>query len=95
LEYAYNLRCTFAADDRDPDALVERLGDADCQDTLVGIRQFGTLTLKFARAAESAGSARMSAKEAVRRAVPSARLIEAARGISDVQPETFGPRPLV
>ncbi|HCW0157009.1 DNA-binding protein [Pseudomonas aeruginosa] len=78
MEYTFTLKYQLADDDRDPDALVERLGEAGCDDALVGIGQPGRLALEFTREAESAGTAVRSSLADVRRAVPSARLIEVA-----------------
>jgi hypothetical protein len=77
----------LADDDRDPEALVERLGEAGCDDALIGIGQPGRLALEFTREAESAEEAVRSALADVRGAVPLARLIEVAPdlvGLTDV-----------
>lgn len=87
MEYTFTLKYQLAEDDRDPDALVERLGEAGCDDALVGIGQPGRLALEFTREAESADTAVRSALADVRRAVASARLIEVAPdlvGLTDV-----------
>ncbi|MCL2525256.1 MAG: DNA-binding protein [Betaproteobacteria bacterium] len=87
MEYTFTLKYQLADADRDPDALVERLGEAGCTDALVGIGQPGRLALEFTRAASDAGTAVRSALADVRRAVPAARLIEAAPdlvGLTDV-----------
>ncbi|NKQ12738.1 helix-turn-helix transcriptional regulator [Pseudomonas sp. SST3] len=87
MEYTFTLKYQLADDDRNPDALVERLGEAGCDDALVGIGQPGRLALEFTREAESADAAVRSALADVRRAVPSARLIEVAPdlvGLTDV-----------
>lgn len=63
-------------EDSDTNALVERLGDAGCDDTLVGIGQPGRLALEFTREAADAGAAVRSALADVHRTAPSARLIE-------------------
>jgi hypothetical protein len=78
MEYTFTLRYQLAADDRDPNALVERQGQAGCGDALVGIGQRGYLTLEFTREAADAAEAVRSALADVRRAAPSARLIEVA-----------------
>ena len=86
-EYTFTLKYQLAGDDRDPDALVERLGEAGCDDALVGIGQPGRLALEFTREADSANAAVRSALADVRSAVPSARLIEVAPdlvGLTDV-----------
>lgn len=87
MEYTFTLKYQLADDERDADALVERLGEAGCDDALVGIGQPGRLALEFTREAGSADEAVRSALADVRRAVPSASLIEVAPdlvGLTDV-----------
>lgn len=87
MEYTFTLKYQLASDDSDPQVLVERLGEAGCDDALVGIGQPGRLALEFTREADSADAAVRSALADVRGAVPSARLIEVAPdlvGLSDV-----------
>ena len=87
MEYTFVLKYQISGDESDADALVERLAVAGCDDAVVGIGQPGRLALEFTRAAHSAETAIRSALEDVRRAVPSARLIEAAPdlvGLTDV-----------
>jgi len=87
MEYTFTLKYQLTGDDCDPDALVERLGGAGCDDALVGIGQPGRLALEFTREAVDAATAVRSALADVRRAVPSARLIEMAPdlvGLTDV-----------
>jgi len=87
MEYTFTLKYQLADDDCDPDALVERLGEAGCDDALVGIGQPGRLALEFTREADSADAAVRSALADVRSAVPSARLIEVAPdlvGLTDI-----------
>jgi len=87
MEYVFTLKYQLADDDRDPSVLLERLGDAGCDDALVGIGQPGRLALEFTREAADAGSAVRSALADVRAAIPSARLIEVSPdlvGLTDV-----------
>ena len=87
MEYTFTLKYQLTDEDRDPDALVERLGEAGCDDSLVGIGQPGRLALEFTREAADADDAVRSALADVRRAAPSARLIEVAPdlvGLTDV-----------
>lgn len=87
MEYTFTLKYQLADDDRDPEALVERLGETGCDDALIGIGQPGRLALEFTREAENAEEAVRSALADVRSAVPSARLIEVAPdlvGLTDV-----------
>ena len=76
MEYTFLLKYQLSEADNDPDALVERLGEAGCDDALVGVGQPGRLALEFTREAESAQAAMRSALADVKRAIPSARLIE-------------------
>lgn len=87
MEFIFTLKYQLAGEDRDPDALVEDLGGAGCDDALVGIGQPGRLALEFTRDATDAETAVRSALADVRRALPSARLIEVAPdlvGLTDV-----------
>lgn len=87
MEYIFTLKYQLADDDRDSEVLIERLAEAGCDDALVGIGQPGRLALEFTREAADAQTAVCSALADVRRAVPSARLIEAAPdlvGLTDV-----------
>lgn len=87
MEYIFTLKYQLSEDDCDPDALVERLGAAGCDDALVGVGQPGRLALEFSREAKSAVEAVRTALADVRSAVPTARLIEASPdlvGLTDV-----------
>ncbi|OWT55144.1 helix-turn-helix transcriptional regulator [Candidimonas nitroreducens] len=87
MEYTFTLKYQLASGDCDPNALVERLGEAGCDDALVGIGQPGRLALEFTREAADADAAVRSALAAVRRAAPAAQLIEVAPdlvGLTDV-----------
>ena len=87
MEYTFTLKYQLADEDRDPDALVERLGEAGCDDALVGIGQPGRLALEFTREATDADAAVRSALADVRNAIPLAKLIEVAPdlvGLTDV-----------
>lgn len=69
------------------DELLEKLGEAGCDDALAGIGQPGRLALEFTREATSAEDAVRSALEDVRPAAPTARLIEMSPdlvGLTDV-----------
>ena len=87
MEYTFTLKYQLADDDCDPDVLVERLGEAGCDDALVGLGQPGRLALEFTREAADADEAVRSALADVNRATPSAKLIEVAPdlvGLTDV-----------
>ncbi len=78
MEYTFTLKYQLAADYRESDAIVGQLNEAGCKDALVGIGLPGRLALAFTREAASAEAAVCSALGDVRRAVSSAKLIEAA-----------------
>jgi predicted DNA-binding transcriptional regulator AlpA len=87
MEYEFELRFKLAAEDTDATKVVERLGDGGCDDALIGIGQPGRIALKFTREAESAKRAIISALEDVKKAVPTAKLIEVGPdfvGLTDV-----------
>jgi hypothetical protein len=78
MKYDFVLRFKVADEGADASDLVERLGEAGCDDAVVGIGQPGRIALNFTREADSAQQALISALEDVRRAVPAAELIEAS-----------------
>lgn len=87
MEFTFKLSYQLFNKDANPDELVERLGEAGCDDALVGIGQPGRIALEFTRDAESAFSALTSAIADVKRAIPSARRIEAGPdlvGLTDI-----------
>jgi predicted DNA-binding transcriptional regulator AlpA len=87
MEYNFTLNYQLSADDCDVDSIVERLGAEGCSDALVGTGLPGRLGLEFTREAGSAKEAVLSAIADIKRAVPSAELIEAVPdlvGLSDV-----------
>ncbi|REG61717.1 AlpA family transcriptional regulator [Paraburkholderia sp. BL6669N2] len=87
MEYVFTLKYGLAVEDCDLDAIVERLGEAGCDDATVGIGQPGRISLFFTREGESAFEAVVSALQDIKRVVPSARLIEAGPdfvGLTDV-----------
>src|SRR5688572_19021726 len=87
MEYSFVLRFKLAEGSADSNDLVERLGEAGCDDALVGIGQPGRIALNFTREAKSARQAFVSALEDVRRAIPNAELIEASpdlAGLTDI-----------
>jgi predicted DNA-binding transcriptional regulator AlpA len=87
MEYEFEFRFMLPAEDANAGDLVERLGEAGCDDALVGIGHPGRIALKFTRVAESARRAIVSALEDVKKAIPAAKLIEAGPdfvGLTDV-----------
>ena len=87
MEYIFTLKYQLASDDKNRDEIVERLGEQGCDDALVGIGLPGRLALVFTREADTAEAAISSALVDVRRALPTAQLIEAGPdlvGLTDV-----------
>lgn len=87
MEYGFTLRYLLHERDSDSDALLGSLGEAGCDDALVGVGHPGRLALEFTREAPSAREAVLSALADVKRAIPLARLIEAGPdlvGLTDV-----------
>ena len=87
--YEFTLKFSFPDEGHvdDIDELVERLGEAGCDDALVGIGKSGRLALDFTREAESAFDAISSAIATVRKTIPDARIVEATPdlvGFTDV-----------
>lgn len=87
MDYVFTLKYRLAEDAGDVDELVERLGAAGCDDSLIGLGTPGRIALEFTRDATDARTAMVSALQDVKRAIPTARLIEASPdfvGLSDV-----------
>ena len=92
-EYEFTLKYLLSSDDANPDELLELLGTAGCTDALVGIGKPGGITLEFTRRADSLRNARESAIADVKRALPSATLLDDEVQMNDYQiPDNF-PRP--
>jgi hypothetical protein len=87
VEFEFGMKFKIDAADTDSDELVERLGEAGCDDALVGTGLPGRIALEFAREARSVKEAIISALRDVKRAIPSAELIEVTPdfvGLTDV-----------
>jgi hypothetical protein len=87
MDYEITLTLKLAPDDSNLDELVERLGAAGCTDAMIGIGQAGQLALDFIRDGRSAEQAILSALKGVKKAVPTAKLIEVGPdlvGLTDV-----------
>lgn len=85
----YDFTLTFALPDPniDPACYVEALGEAGCDDALIGTGQRGRIALHFNREAPDAYTALSSAIRDVKQAIPQARLLEATPdlvGTSDI-----------
>ncbi|MCW8927025.1 MAG: DNA-binding protein [Xanthomonadales bacterium] len=85
--YEFNLRFKLPVSSQDPAYFVERLAEKGCTDALAGIGQSGRIALNFNREADNALEAILSAVRNVKKAIPDAKLIEAAPdlvGLSDI-----------
>ncbi|WP_431102954.1 hypothetical protein [Roseateles noduli] len=76
LEFEFTLRYSLDEHEVLVDAVMKRLEQTGCADTLVGAGITGVLELQFSRRAATAEEALNSATEAVRRAFASARLVK-------------------
>lgn len=86
-EFDFTLRFILPATASDPECYLEALAAGGCDDALVGIGQMGRIALNFSRAGSSATEAVVSAITDVQRAIPGARLFEAAPdlvGLTDI-----------
>lgn len=86
-EYEFGLRFTLPRSEAHSDELIERLGDAGCDDALIGIGHPGRIAFEFAREADSAHTAILSAIKNVTQALPGAQLVEVSPdlvGVTDV-----------
>ena len=87
MEYIFTLKYQLVDQDGEPDTLIELLGAVGCDDALVGVGQPGRLAMEFSRESGSAEKAIRSALADVKKAIPSARLIEVSPdfvGLTDV-----------
>lgn len=86
-EYDFTLKFALADPEIDPEIYVNQLGEAGCDDALIGIGQKGKIALQFNREATHATEAILSAIQEVKRVIPSATLVEATPdlvGITDI-----------
>lgn len=86
-EYGFALRFVVPSLDIISDDVIEQLGDAGCDDALIGVGQSGRIALEFVRLSDSARGAILSAIRDVRRVLPDAELIEVMPdvvGLTDV-----------
>lgn len=87
MEYEFNLKFKLAEVAANDDRIMECLGRAGCTDALVGLGSQGYVGLDFIREANSAEDAIRSALADVKRALPTAILVEAGPdfvGLTDV-----------
>lgn len=75
-KYQFTLKYLLSNDNANPDELLERLGAAGCTDALVGIGKPRGITLEFTREGASLRDARESAIADIKRALPSATVLD-------------------
>ena len=86
-EYEFALRFVVRSIEVISDELVEQLGDAGCDDALIGVGHAGRIAMEFARTSDSAHEAILSAIRDVRGVLPDAELVEVTPdivGLTDV-----------
>jgi predicted DNA-binding transcriptional regulator AlpA len=87
MEFEFGMKFKIAAEGADPKELVERLGEAGCDDAVIGTGQPARIALEFSREARSVKDAIVSALRDVKKAIPDAELIEVTPdfvGLTDV-----------
>jgi hypothetical protein len=87
MEYAFTLKFKLPSSEVNDEELMQRLGDADCTDALVGLGLPGYVSLEFNREADSAMGAILSAINDAKTAMPNAELVEAGPdfvGLTDI-----------
>ena len=86
-EFEFTLKFVLAKASTDASHYIELLGQAGCDDALIGVGKKGRIVLEFCREANNAIEAVISALKNVKKAIPDAKLIEATPdlvGISDI-----------
>ena len=87
MEFEFGMKFKLGAAGIDSPQLVERLGEAGCDDAVIGTGQPGRIALDFTREARSVKHAIISALRDVKKAIPDAELIEVTPdfvGLTDV-----------
>ena len=87
MEFEFGMKFKIGTEGTDSRELVERLGEAGCDDAVIGTGQTGRIALDFTREARSVKEAIISALRDVKRAIPDAELIEVTPdfvGLTDV-----------
>lgn len=75
-DFSFVLNFALPPGNDNPEALVDALFEAGCDDATVGVGLHGMIGLDFTRSAESAEDALRSAIQDVARAIPGASLVE-------------------
>lgn len=86
-EFDFTLKFAFLDSSAEADEYIEKLGEAGCDDAIIGIGQKGRIALHFTREADNAFEAIVSAISDVKGVIPHARLVEATPdlvGLSDI-----------
>lgn len=86
-EFEFTLKFSLPGSTQDPQGYVESLGEAGCDDAIIGIGQKGRLALQFTREANDAFTAVTSAINDVKSVIPNAKLIESTPdlvGLTDI-----------
>lgn len=86
-QYDFTLTFRLSNMEENPGKHVEKLGEAGCDDALIGIGKLGSISLNFNREAKSALKAITTAIKDVRKVIPDAALVEATPdfvGITDI-----------
>ncbi len=76
MEFCFTLKYQLEDSETQADVLIECLAEEGCDDALIGIGVPGKIAMEFTRESSSAREAIQSALSDVRRAIPSAHLIE-------------------
>jgi predicted DNA-binding transcriptional regulator AlpA len=87
MEFEFGMKFRVGAEGGNSKELVERLGEAGCNDAVIGTGQPGRIALEFTREARSVKEAIVSALREVKDAIPDAELIEVTPdfvGLTDV-----------
>lgn len=80
MEHEFTVKFSLPNPDGHIDEIVGRLGEAGCDDALIGIGAPGRIALKFSREARSSEAAIASAIRDIQKAVPLAELLEVGPG---------------
>ncbi len=87
MEFEFGMKFRLGTASSSSRELVERLGEAGCDDAVIGTGQPGRIALDFTREARSVKDAMISALRDVKKAIPDAELIEVTPdfvGLTDV-----------
>ncbi|ASK33628.1 DNA-binding protein [Alcanivorax sp. N3-2A] len=75
--FEFQLHFQLPESETDPEAWLDALFEAGCDDALIGVAAQGYLSLDFSRDAAAAWNALQTAVEDVKKAIPEARLVSA------------------